>query len=227
MCRFAIFALMCVSTMCWAQNDLRSCLAGLAGDPRFASLSGKVSLGDATSMSSAMLEDRSIANRNEREAIGNWAAARSECVKVASREGNEIYRPPLLAYNIEAENKVMAALTELYDGKISFGQFSQRRQAIAEELRDKSAALNRRIQDQRTAEEQSARQAREAEHTQKELQELERQTLLAQQQAQEANERHIPWRRIEPYALRAPAYSGVRPYRDCFRFGNRIVCNPR
>src|SRR3982751_5199386 len=221
MCRFAIAALMWLSTGRWAQSSLQMSRAGLAADPKLTSLSGKVSLGSAASVSSTMLGDRSVPNRNEREAIGNWAAARSECVKGASREGNDVYRPPLLTYNIEAENKVMAALSELHNGKISFGEFNQRRQAIADELRDKSAALNRRIQDQRAAEEQAGQRARENEQTQKEVQELERQASLAQQQAQEANERRIRPRRIQPYGVRPPAFGAIRPYRDCFQFGSR------
>ena len=75
----AMIALLCASGICWAQQDsLALCLAKLASDPRFSSISAKVALGTVSSTPFSILADASIANSKERQAIADWAAARSE-----------------------------------------------------------------------------------------------------------------------------------------------------
>jgi flagellar biosynthesis GTPase FlhF len=227
-------SLLLASDICVAQQDrLTACFQNLASRPQFSSISAKLDIGTAARSSPAMLSDNSIAKDNERRAIADWAAARAECLQAAHQEGTALYRPPLLAYGIEAENKVLAAAVDLYDRKISFGEFNRRRQVISEEQHSKAGALSRQIQEQRAAHEQADRHARDTEELRRELQEVERQAALAQQQAlaaqqaQETAARGAAARAANRQTVQPPVFRGTRPYSDCFRFGGRIVCTPR
>ena len=212
---------------CAAQSEsLAACLDKLAADSRFALIAGKLSLGMAANPKPAMLADSSTANNKERPLIAEWAAARAECLKADSKFGNETYRAPMQTFGIDAEHKVMAAAVELYDQKISFGEFNRQREAVAEELRGKAVELNRRIRQQSVAFEQADQQARERDQMQREIEEAAWQATIARQQAERAQEAAA--RR----GVRPNAPYGVRPYqrapgvsaRNCFRFGDRIAC---
>jgi hypothetical protein len=220
--------------LCWLihgychgqQLSLASCMDQLSANPRFAPLSGKLAVGSVTNVPPGMLADTSLANAKERQVISDWAAARGQCIKGDSRYGREVYRPPLQAHGIEAENKVMAAAVALYNQEISFGEFNRRRQGIEAELRGKAAELSRQIQSQRTAQEQSDRQAREREQTQREIEAVELQATMARQEAAQAQ------KVIASHPNRGNWRDGPRnyqpatfaPYRNCYRFGSRLTC---
>ncbi|MEP6610200.1 MAG: hypothetical protein ABJA83_16205, partial [Burkholderiaceae bacterium] len=68
MCRLLMIVLLCASNIAWAQHDsLQLCLTNLASDPEFLRISGKIPLGQVSSVSSSMLGDVSMANNKERE----------------------------------------------------------------------------------------------------------------------------------------------------------------
>ena len=223
---FTLMLLMLLPASAVAQQEtLAACLDKLAAAHAFASLGGKLSLGSRAAPTPPMLADTTVASAKERPVIAAWAGARAECVRSESRYGNDAYRPPLQAFGIEAENRVLTAAAELHDGKASYGEFNRTREAIAEELRGKSARLNRQIQMQTTAYERADRQTREREQMQREIDEAERQTTLAQQRAAQLQEESA-----RAAALRVAPYGPPRlpmapvPVRTCYRFGNRIEC---
>lgn len=223
----AMTLLLLIHGLCDAQQEsLASCLDKLAADPSFMLLAGKLAVGAVTGTMPAVAADPSLANNKERHVIAEWAAARAECIKADSRYGNAVYRAPLQAFGIDAENKVMAAAVELYNRKISFGEFNRRRQAIAAELRGKAAELSRQIQSQRTTQEQADRQTREREQTQREIEEAERQAAMARQQSAQALEAaaRASTRPNRPDGPRHHQLAPITPYRNCFRFGSRITC---
>jgi hypothetical protein len=222
-----IIALLLAHTAFAAQQDnLASCLKALSAEPRFATLASHIAVGDAGAGTAAMLQDSGVPTEKERKAIADWADARASCVKAADQEGNAAYRPPLVAHAIQAENKVLAAAVELYERRITYGDFNRRRQAIEEERRSKSANLSRQMYEQRSAD----RQAREVEGVKRELQEAERQAALAQQQALEAQQaqdaaaRRAAARAANRSIPPPAAFVGRRAYSDCYRFGGRFVC---
>jgi hypothetical protein len=216
-----------INGYCHAQQaSLASCMDQLAADSRFAVLAGKLALGTVSNSIPAILSDTSLASNKERRVISEWAAARGECIKADSRYGNSVYRPPLQAHGIDAENKVMAEAAALYDRKISFGEFNRRRQIIAEELRAKAGDLSRQIQSQQMAQEQADRQTREREQMQRQIEELELQATMARQEAARAQEsaarQSFPANRRDGPRSYHPVPNA--PYRNCFRFGSRITC---
>jgi hypothetical protein len=213
--------------LCAAQQEtLESCLNGLAADSRFAPLAGKLAMGVAAGTTPAMTSDSSLASNKELPVIAAWAAARAECLKAESRYGNALYRPPMQAFGIDAENKVMAATEELFNRTISYGEFNRRRQAIAEELRGKVADLRRQIQTQNAYFEQADRLAREREQMQRDIEGAERQAALARQQSEQALEAaaRMPTRSSGPDGLRRRQVPPAAPYRNCYRFGRQLSC---
>lgn len=223
----AMTLLILVYGLCQAQQQsLALCMDKQVADPAFAILAGKLALGAVTSTTPGMVADISLANTKERDAIAKWAAARAECIKADSRYGNEIYRPPLQAFGIDAENRLIAAAVDLYDRRISFGEFNRRRLAIADELRKKALALSQQLQSQRTAQEHADQQLREREQMQEEIEEAERQAAVARQQSEQAQREAArqPARPIRPIGPRRNQVAPTSPYGNCFRFGKRITC---
>jgi hypothetical protein len=86
--------------------------------------------------------------------------------------------------------------------------------------------LGRQIQAQTTAQEQADRQMREREQLQREIDQAEWQATLARRQAEQGQEAaaRLSTRRSGPDGLRRRPPASVVPYRNCFRFGNRITC---
>ena len=152
--------------------------------------------------------------------------ARGACIREESKYGNAGYRPPLQAYAIDAENKVMAAAVALYNREISFGDFNRRRQAIAEQLRAQKADLNSQIQSQRAAQEQSDQRTREREQMQREIEAAESQASAARRQAEQAQEAvaRLPTGAYRRDGRREYRPASAAPYRNCFRFGARMTC---
>ena len=228
--RAAVVSLLAALSPCHAQQDaLGKCLDQLTADARFAPIARKLTVGTVPFAPPPVAIDTTYPDKRELQAIGEWAAARGECVKAANRFGNATYRPPLQAIGIEAENRVLAATEVLYNRKMTWGEFNRERQAIAVEQGARVAAFRQRVQSQQAAQEQSARQAREREQLQKAIEETERLTSATQEQTAQARQRQ------EDALRRAAGARGNRPYpslpppsprtyRDCFAFDNRIVC---
>jgi hypothetical protein len=198
----------------------------LAADSRFAPLAKKLEIGAVADTLPAMLGDASFASSKERQVISEWATARGACIREDTKYGNAAYRPPLRAYSIEAENKVMAAAVALYNREISFGDFNRQRQVIAEQLRAQKADLARQIQSQRTAQEQSDRQSREREQMQRQIEDAEVQASAARRQAEQAQETvaRLPNTAYRQDGPRRYGSTSAAPYRNCFRFGARMTC---
>ena len=234
---WAMLLLLSASCACCAQQDaLALCLAGLVDDPRFGLIAGKVAVGDFSDPTFAMLADRSTASTKEKQAISQWAAARSECVKAEARYGNALYRPPIQAFRIEAENGAIAAAVDLYDRKTTFGEFNRQLRAIAGDLRAKIAALGLQIREQWLAQGQADQQAREMAQMQKNLDEVQRQASLAQQQALQAQQEaagrftaasNQTYQTYRTYRTRRPPYLPLLPNQTCYQFGSRVICTFR
>jgi hypothetical protein len=224
---FSLVIFSFLSGLCAAQHEsLDSCMDQLPAVPAYAVIAGKLAMGAGAYATSAMLADTTLANNRERQVVADWAAARAECVKADSRFGNDIYRPPIQTFGIGAESRVMAAAVELYDRKISFGEFNQRRQIIAEELRAKVTSLQRQIQSQLSAQEQADQLTREREQMQREIEEMRRQAELARRQSAEAQGAAgvIPTRPSSQERILRPLPPRIVLNRYCFRFGDRIIC---
>lgn len=219
--------LMFICGHCNAQlTTLDDCMKKLADDSAYTILAGKLAVGTVAGTTPAMIANTSLPNNQERGIIAAWAAARAECLKTESRYGNSVYRPPLQAFSIDAENKVMAAAVELYDRKITFGEFNRQRQAAAEELRGKSVELSRQIQSQRAAQEQSDWQSRERDQMQRDIDAAERQAAIARQEATQARETasRLSTRPSRTDEARLRQLTPITPLRNCYRFGNRLTC---
>jgi hypothetical protein len=232
-----VCTLLAAAAVCHAQQDaLTSCLAGLETDPRFTAIAGKLATGARPDATPQMLDDLTTATGKQVRALADWTAARSECVRAEAASGNASYRPPLQAFRLEAEGEVIEAAADLHDGRITYGEFNRRRQAIDAALQGKIAGLSRRIEAQRAAREQADRLAREKQQMQRSLEEAERQAAAAQQQAALARQEAEQARRAArqpaapadpPHRMQRPRVAPPVPYASCFRLGERTVCTYR
>jgi hypothetical protein len=200
------------------QSPLSMCLDQLVSDRRFEAIRNKVPLGSRSAATPAMMANASLASERERRILADWAEMRSACVKSNSQYGNAQYREPLQAAGLEAENRLMVAVGELRAGKISYGEFNQRWNAIGQELKAKGQDVSRQIQAQREADEQARQRRQEREQMQREIDDANREADVARQQAEQAAAK-APLRRArsgDAWTRRAP----VPTYRQPLRSGH-------
>lgn len=179
-----------LASPCLAQVDpLLLCLTGLSTDPRFAPIASKVAIGTVSETTFPMLADSTLANNSEKKTISDWAAARKDCVKAGDDYWKTNYPPQIHALAIEAENNMMANAAEIYNRKITFGEFNKRRQSLADELRIKVAAIVQQILSERDSKQQALQQARDAQEAAQQRDAIARQEAQRQfEQAKAAQE---------------------------------------
>jgi hypothetical protein len=223
---------------CLAQQDpLVDCLKGLAADTRFTPIAAKLAINAATDTTFPMLADQTIANGAEQKAISDWATARAECVKGGEAHWQQHYPPQLHALAIEAENMMMALAVDLYNKKITFGEFNKRRQVAADEVRNKIVAMVQHLQSEKQAREKAEREARQRSQWQAQQQAQQAQLAREQMEAQDDIARRQAAMGILLGRMGAtPAYAPMRPYQmptrpsvntNCSQTGNQLNCTTR
>jgi hypothetical protein len=228
-------------TSCFAQDDpLLRCLGNLGSDPRFSSIADKLSVGTADT-TFAMLADTSLANDTERQAIATWATARSECVKGGDEYWRKNYPIQIYAVAFESENTMIASAVDLYNRKISFGEFNKRRDVIKNDVRNKVAAIVQQILNEREAKQQALQQARDAQvsaqqRDQAARQEAQRQYEQAQQAQDDAMRRQAAMSIFLNNMRPNQAFQPIQPYQipvrpsvntNCYRIGDQVNCTTR
>ncbi|MDB5809095.1 MAG: hypothetical protein JWN94_1217 [Betaproteobacteria bacterium] len=224
----ALLVLISAANACYAQQSpLEGCIAKLESDSRFSTLRNKLALGPTARASPNLAANVNMPTDKERTAIKNWSTARKKCVDEAQGEGNAVYRPPLVTYAIEAERQVLAAAAELYDRKISYGDFQRQREDYNEQMQRKVVGLRRQIQNQNSAFAESDARARERQLLQKDVDEAERLASIAQQQAQNPSPPPSNQTQYRRYPSFRPDAENIGPYRNCVNLGTRVVCSAR
>jgi hypothetical protein len=142
--RWTISLLVVFSCAGYAQEDpIAACLERIVGDKRFASIRGKVALGDAADTTFAMYSNESFASKADRAAIAGWSEARVGCAKAGDSHGQKERGPLTAAFILEGEHALVALAVELYHRRISYAEFNKRRQAAADNIRRQLAMAQR------------------------------------------------------------------------------------
>jgi len=142
--RWTISLLVVFSCAGYAQEDpIAACLERIVGDKRFASIRGKVALGDASDTTFAMYSNESFATQADRAAIAGWSEARVECAKAGESHRQKERGPLTAAFILEGEHALVSLAVDLYHRRISYAEFNKRRQAAADNIRRQLAMAQR------------------------------------------------------------------------------------
>ncbi len=109
-----------------------ACVANLAGDPELAAIAPKFPLFNAYSATPVMLADAGKPALPERGAVELWVAKRNACYERGRAWRATNLGPQFVALSDRGHTSFDALATELYTGKISYGEFSTRRIALAQ-----------------------------------------------------------------------------------------------
>jgi hypothetical protein len=109
-----------------------ACVANLSGDPEFAALGTKIPLFNAYSATPAMLADASKPSAAERGVIELWVARRDGCYERGRAWRANNLGPQFVALSEQGQSSFGALAAELYTGRITYGEFSTRRIALAQ-----------------------------------------------------------------------------------------------
>lgn len=160
--RAALLALVLAAPAAFAQQDPSvGCMQSLREQPRFEAIKAKISLGRVRDSTFAMLADTTLPDEAERQAIAAWATARADCVRLGD-DFRKSWPPQLASLAVEAESRMTAEAVDLYQQKITFGEFNKRRQALANETEPRWAAASQQARDssQRAMAQQAEAKAR-------------------------------------------------------------------
>jgi signal transduction histidine kinase len=167
-----------------AQNPFEktiSCSKALSDDPELSRIKGKVALAGATEQTFEMKTNKAYPTPLERKAITLWVSKVHKCSELAENAINEGQIEPALVPLFKGlYPKFEARVLQLYDKKISYGEFARARDedysAFLKEVDDIKQALVQQ-------EEQKLREQTQREQTQREQDQ--RQYQKAQIQAQQ------------------------------------------
>ena len=137
------------------------CFSKLATESRFAPISGKMTLRAIPKSTFAMLADESFPTELERKLIADWATAVEECGPVGESYRQSNYPSQLIALVNNTKNIFLENVINLYNRKISYGQFNRRRQSIFDETRARATEIVQRLRAQQQAQQQAQEQRRQ------------------------------------------------------------------
>jgi len=120
-----------VSIECFVEQDpVLQCKHGLVTDARFSSIKRHLSLSTHCETTPDMLADPTFPNEEQQKAIAQWMSAHSECHSRAQPRPSESTSSALAGRLDEIESAMIFDAADLYQRRISFGEFNQRRQAL-------------------------------------------------------------------------------------------------
>lgn len=177
--------------MAQSQNPLTNCYSELESKPELQILRNKVALGNVNEQTIEMLANKQKASPKERAALLSWGEQRKACTDGYLNWMQSQYPTNIVSVNIRLASDFKIALSDLYAGELTFGQFARRRQENQSKANTELAAIQ--TQNQKDA--------------------LARQDVQVQQQAQEsAQRRAIAAQIIMNNQANQARQSQVQPY---------------
>lgn len=133
-----------------ASDAANDCYKSLAARPELAGLSGKVALSSVQDQTFAMLVNRETATPAERPIIAHWAELLTACYKIGGAFRESL---PTNVQQVSEDQKTRLEdiAIQLYDGKITYGEFATKRRSIASESLAKLASLRQAARDEAQA----------------------------------------------------------------------------
>lgn len=185
------------------QDPLMQCVAAINAKTSYDPLRSKMSLVGADEQTVAMLASTERPSEAEKPLILSWANDRQACLR--QDEANRKDMHPA-ARNLFAMSSSMTttAISQLYGGQLTYGEFAQRRQQITDALRKDLSAM------------ESTAMAQDAANK--------RQVLLMQLQNQLSKPTGNP-PMPAPYMMPSPAPASTTT--SCTTFGNQVNCVSR
>lgn len=141
-------------------QTFKSCSEALAFNSELAPLKDKIALAGIDGQTFQMKTNASKPSENEKKLIARWIELRDECWKNDIDHRNRLH-PSLAATLNEAKRLFEGLNLDLYDGKITYGDYARRRDEIDSTLKPKYEEIRRNLQQQQQ-QEMAQRQSQQA-----------------------------------------------------------------
>ena len=204
-----ILVLASITGICHADDDpVYTCRDNVAADPEFKGLSSKMPLGGVRDVTFQMLANESYPNLKERKAIADLVIAHMSCTKAGDAYRQRNYPPQVVAMLNESESNMVSIAAELYNKKLTYGQFNKRLKAIDDDLRSKMISM---LQERRSQQEADQRIQRQSEQERQDVKRnseeasrsAEREAERARQETRQRNEQALAQREAAHQQLTA------------------------
>ncbi len=120
----------------------QACFAGMADDSRFAVIKTKISFGNASDQTFAMLTDNSKPAPEERQAIRIWGQVREECLALQRTANTALGTTPQIKVLMDTlMTNQQSLIAQLYLGNLTYGDFAAKRQTMANTFKESASNI--------------------------------------------------------------------------------------
>jgi hypothetical protein len=124
-----VFAIISATSVVFAQegDPSQTCLASLNEKPDLKIIRSKVALSDPNDQTLVMMNNRSKAKKNEKEALSRWNLDVNKCFDLGKNFREEHSTLLMVTAANEMHQNFEDAVQKLYIGKLSYGAFAKER----------------------------------------------------------------------------------------------------
>lgn len=106
------------------------CISNLASNPELMVIRTKVALGGLDTQTVEMLANSQKPNASEKAALLKWDSFRQPCIKMSQEWLAKYGQPNISVINDRVSSEFKVLLSDLYAGKITYGEFAKSREVI-------------------------------------------------------------------------------------------------
>jgi hypothetical protein len=130
-------------------NPALACFRNEAMSPAYAQLARKIYLGSARDQPASMFANTDKLTDQEKPIFLAWVNVRLACDASASGWRQEYLVPKLIAINERSKSEFIALSSDLYSGKITFGEYAQKRLEKGQAAQKEWAAVVQQLREAR------------------------------------------------------------------------------
>ncbi|WP_059420271.1 hypothetical protein [Sulfuricella sp. T08] len=132
-----------------------ACINELPNRSEFSRIANKVSLGTPEQQTLEMFSDMKKPTEEEKTAIAAWVKAKAECNNLSRQWSAQIKMPAqFVTINESTLSSFMILTSELYNGKLTYGEYAKARAELRSNTQQKLAAETQNSQQQQSAAEE-------------------------------------------------------------------------
>ena len=106
------------------------CISNLANNPELTVIRNKVALGGLDTQTVEMLANNQKPNASEKAALLKWDSLRQPCIKMSQEWLAKYGQPNISVINDRVSSEFKVLLSDLYAGKITYGEFAKARETL-------------------------------------------------------------------------------------------------
>jgi len=128
-------------------NPALTCIQQIAVGTDFDAIKSKLALGTAAEESFEMLTNNDKPTEEEKTQIAKWIGRRLECDRESAAWLRQYAPPEIAAINSNAATSFFSLTADLYNGKLTYGEYAHARARVVSEAQAQDAVMMQRLRE--------------------------------------------------------------------------------